>query len=38
MKGGLPLISIGNANQVVSMPQVNFDIDLHFLQDIKKVS
>ena len=38
MKGSLLLISISNVNQVVSMSQVNFGVDLYFLWDIKEVS
>ena len=38
IKGSLLLISISNVNQVVSMPQVDFGIDLCFLWDIKKIS
>ena len=36
-EGGFPLIALGNVNQVVSMPKINFSIDLCVTWGVKKV-
>ena len=37
LEGSFPLITLGNANQMVSMPKINFGIDLCLTQGVKEV-
>ena len=37
VEGSFPLISLGDANQMVSMPKINFSIDLCLTQGVKEV-
>ena len=36
-EGGFPLITLGNANQMVCKPKINFSIDLHLTWGVKEV-
>ena len=36
-EGSFPLITLGNANQMVSMPKINFSVDLRLTRGVKEV-
>ncbi|KIM67393.1 hypothetical protein SCLCIDRAFT_108217, partial [Scleroderma citrinum Foug A] len=36
-EGGFPLITLGDANQMVCMPKIDFSIDLHLTRGVKEV-
>ena len=36
-EGGFPLIALGDANQMVCMPKIDFSIDLRLTRGVKEV-